>query len=31
MDLKLEGYHDISDKSRTELKDAYDRAFAAER
>jgi|GEM_PF-2361271 len=30
MDLKLEGYHDVSDKSRAELKEAYDRAFAAE-
>ncbi|MFM8979911.1 MAG: hypothetical protein ACKOSS_05555 [Planctomycetia bacterium] len=28
MDLKLEGYNDISAKSRAELKEAYDQAFA---
>lgn len=28
MDLKLEGYNDISAKSRSELKEAYDEAFA---
>lgn len=30
MDLKLEGYNDISAKSRAELKEAYDEAFAGE-
>lgn len=29
-DLKLEGYNDVSDKTRTELKEAYDQAFASE-
>lgn len=29
MDLKLEGYNDISAKSRAELKEAYDEAFGA--
>jgi hypothetical protein len=30
MDLKLEAYNDISDKRRAELKEDYDKAFAAE-
>ena len=30
-DLKLEGYNDVSDKTRMELKDAYDEAFASEK
>ena|SRR5688572_17333246 len=30
-DLKLEGYNDVSDKSRMELKEAYDEAFAGDK
>lgn len=30
-DLKIEGYNDVSDKSRTELKEAYEEAFAADK
>jgi hypothetical protein len=30
MDLKLEAYNDVSDKRRSELKEDYDKAFAAD-
>ena len=30
MDLKLQAYNDISDKSRRDLKEAYDKDFNAE-